>query len=78
LFRTVDALRVFDLPQVMTQGSFGTETMSILVQRFVVQTPDPGFGAGLAVLTFLLVLGVGMIFVSFLGRDVVIGTGEGR
>jgi multiple sugar transport system permease protein len=78
LFRTVDALRVFDLPQVMTQGSFGTETMSILVQRFVVQTPNPGFGAGLAVLTFLLVLGVGMVFVSFLGRDVVIGTGEGR
>jgi trehalose/maltose transport system permease protein len=78
LFRTVDALRVFDLPQVMTAGAFGTETMSILVQRFVVQTPNPGFGAGLAVLTFLLVLGIGMIFVTFLGRDVVIGTGEGR
>jgi multiple sugar transport system permease protein len=46
LFRTVDALRVYDLPQVMTQGAFGTESLSILVQRFVVQTPDPGFGAG--------------------------------
>jgi trehalose/maltose transport system permease protein len=77
LFRTVDALRVFDLPQVMTQGAFNTETLSILVQRYVVQTPDPGFGSALATLTFVLVLGVGMLFVSFLGRDVVIGE-EGR
>jgi multiple sugar transport system permease protein len=78
LFRTTQSLRVFDLPQVMTQGAFGTETLSILVQRFVVQTPDPGLGSGLAVLTFILVMGVGVVFVSFLGRDFVIGTGEAR
>lgn len=78
LFRTVDALRVFDLPTVMTQGAFGTETLSILVQRFVVQTPNPGFGSGLSTLTFLIVLGVGVIFVKFIGRDFVVGAGEGR
>lgn len=78
LFRTVDALRVFDLPQVMTQGAFGTETLSILVQRFVVQTPDPGFGSALSTLTFAIVLGVGVIFVSFLGRDLVISAEGGR
>jgi ABC-type sugar transport system permease subunit len=78
LFRTTQSLRVFDLPQVMTQGAFGTETLSILVQRFVVQTPDPGLGAALSTLTFVLVLGVGVIFVSFLGREFVIGTGEAR
>lgn len=76
LFRTVDALRVFDLPQVMTQGAFGTETLSILVQRFVVQTPDPGFGSALSTLTFAIVLGVGLIFVSMLGKDLVIGSDE--
>jgi multiple sugar transport system permease protein len=77
LFRTVDALRVFDLPQVMTQGAFGTETLSILVQRFVVQTPDPGFGAALSTLTFIIVLGVGVVFVRFLGREFVESTAGG-
>jgi multiple sugar transport system permease protein len=74
LFRTVDALRVFDLPQVMTQGAFGTESISILVQRFIVQTPDPGLGSALSTLTFAIVLGVGMIFVNLLGKDLVIGS----
>jgi multiple sugar transport system permease protein len=73
LFRTVDALRVFDLPRVMTNGSFGTETLSILVQQYVVRTPDPGFGAALAALTFILVLTIGVIFVRALGRDFVAG-----
>ena len=74
LFRTVDALRVYDLPAVMTQGAFGTESLAILVREFVVRTPNPGFGAALSTLTFILVLGVGMIFVTLLGRDLVIGT----
>jgi multiple sugar transport system permease protein len=77
LFRTVDALRVFDLPQVMTQGAFGTESLSILVQRFVVQTPDPGFGAALSALTFIIVLIVGVIFVRFLGREFIESTAGG-
>ncbi len=45
LFRTVQALRVFDLPQVMTFGQFGTETLSILVQEYVVRTVDLGLGS---------------------------------
>jgi multiple sugar transport system permease protein len=76
LFRTVDALRIYDLPAVMTRGAFGTETLSVLVQQFVVQTPDPGLGSAFSTLTFIVVLGVGIIFVSLLGRDLVIGTEE--
>ncbi|MGH8884843.1 MAG: carbohydrate ABC transporter permease [Egibacteraceae bacterium] len=72
LFRTVDSLRVFDLPKVMTNGAFGTETLSILVQRFVADTPNPGMGSTLSMLSFAVVLGVGVIFVSLLGRDLVI------
>ncbi len=75
LFRTVDALRVFDLPQVMTGGAFNTESLSILVQRFVVQTPNPGFGSALSTLTFILVLVIGVLFVRALGRDFVLSTG---
>lgn len=74
LFRTVDALRVFDLPKVMTQCRFGTETLSCIVQRFVIESPDPGFGSSLSTLTFAVVLGVGIVFVTLLGKDLVLGT----
>jgi multiple sugar transport system permease protein len=76
LFRTVEALRVYDLPQVMTGGAFNTESLSILVQQYVVRTPDPGYGAALSTLTFILILGVGMVFVSLLGKELVIGGEE--
>lgn len=78
LFRTVEALRVYDLPQVMTGGAFNTESLSILVQQYVVRTPDPGLGSALSTITFILILGVGMIFVNLLGKDLVIGEEETR
>jgi len=76
LFRTTEALRVFDLPYVMTNGQFGTTTLSILVQEFVVQAANPGYASALSTLTFAIVLGIGVIFVSMLGRDLVLGTQE--
>jgi multiple sugar transport system permease protein len=76
LFRTVDALRIYDLPAVMTNGAFGTETLSVLVQQFVVQTPDPGLGSAFSTLTFAIVLGIGIAFIAALGRDLVIGVEE--
>ncbi|QSB13721.1 sugar ABC transporter permease [Natronosporangium hydrolyticum] len=78
LFRTVDALRVYDLPQVMTRGAFDTESLSMLVQQYVVRTPNPGLGAALSTITFVLILGIGIIFVRLLGRDLVIGREEGK
>jgi ABC-type sugar transport system permease subunit len=78
LFRTVEALRVYDLPQVMTGGAFNTESLSILVQQYVVRTPDPGLGSALSTITFVIVLGVGLIFVNMLGRDLVLGKEETR
>lgn len=78
LFRTVEALRVYDLPQVMTGGAFDTESLSILVQQYVVQTPDPGLGSALSTITFILILAVGVIFVNLLGKDLVIGEEESK
>jgi multiple sugar transport system permease protein len=78
LFRTVEALRVYDLPQVMTGGAFNTESLSILVQQYVVRTPDPGLGSALSTISFIVILGVGLIFVRLLGKDLVIGEGESR
>lgn len=77
LFRTVEALRVYDLPQVMTGGAFGTESLSMAVRRYIVETPDPGLGSALSTVTFLIVLGVGIVFVSMIGKDLVSdGSGE--
>jgi multiple sugar transport system permease protein len=75
LFRTVDALRMFDLAQVMTGGAFNTEPLSMLVQRYVVQTPNPGLGSTFSTLTFIIVLIIGVLFVRALGRDFVISAG---
>lgn len=73
LFRTTDALRIYDLPAVMTRGAFGTETLSVLVQDYVITTPDPGFASTLSVLTFIVVLGMGVLLVSVLGKELVLG-----
>lgn len=78
LFRTVEALRVYDLPQVMTGGAFDTESLSILVQQYVVRTPDPGLGSAMSTITFILILAVGLIFVNLLGKDLVIGEKESK
>lgn len=78
LFRTVEALRVYDLPQVMTGGAFNTESLSILVQQYVVRTPDPGLGSALSTITFILILAIGLVFVRLLGKDLVIGEEDSK
>ena len=73
LFRTLDVLRMFDLPFIMTHGGSGdgndTTTLSILV----VQEVRTGFNsaAALSTLTFLLVFFVAFLFIKFLGANVV-------
>ncbi len=80
LFRTLDVLRMFDLPFIMTGGGAGdgndTTTLSILV----VQEIRTGFNsaAALSTLTFLLVFFVAFLFIKFLGANVVDDGGKKR
>ena len=69
LFRTLDALRMFDLPYILTQGANNTTTLSILVINQIRQ----GFNsaAALSTITFLIIFLVAVIFVRFLGANVV-------
>jgi multiple sugar transport system permease protein len=57
LFRTLDALRAFDLMFVLTGGgpAASTETLTILAYRSLFQTLQLGPGAAVAVVVFLLV-----------------------
>lgn len=78
LFRTVDAIRVYDLPEVMTGGAFGTESLSMLVKQYIVITPNPGVGSALSTVTFMLVLAVGLIFVTQIGKNIIPNEGNSK
>lgn len=68
IFRTLDALRVFDLPYVLTSGAFGTDTLSLASFRQLQQNNVLGLGSALAVITFAIVMLVSLIYIAVLGR----------
>jgi multiple sugar transport system permease protein len=77
LFRTLDVLRMYDLPAIMTGGANNTTTLSILV----VDQIREGFNSAAAISTipFLTVFLVAFIFVRFLGANAVgAATSAGR
>lgn len=61
IFRTLDALRVFDLVWIMTSGAFNTETMATMNQRNLVQFQSLGYGSTISVAIFC-VIGIFVIF----------------
>jgi multiple sugar transport system permease protein len=69
LFRTLDVLRIFDLPYILTGGANGTTTAVDPGRQ-----PDPqGFNsaAALSTITFLFIFLVAFLFVKVLGANVV-------
>lgn len=71
LFRLLDALRMYDLPAIMTNGANGTTTLSILVVRSTLSQLKPGYGGALATLTFLFIFVTAYLFVRVLGVNAV-------
>jgi trehalose/maltose transport system permease protein len=61
IFRTLDALRVFDLVWISTSGAFGTETMATMNQRNLIQFQQLGYGSTISVAIFVVIA----IFVVF-------------
>ncbi len=75
LFRTLDTLRMFDLPYGMIGGGkYHVETVSIFSYLEATQTRY-GPAAAYAILLFLYVLLVAFVFVKVLGADVIGDTG---
>ena len=70
IFRTLDALRIFDLPYVLTKGANGTETLSLLAQKELVVNRNTGLGSALAVLTFITVMTVSFLYIRFIGGNI--------
>jgi multiple sugar transport system permease protein len=71
LFRTLDALRAFDLMFVLTGGGPAgmTETLTVYAYRSLFQTLRLGFGAAIGVVVFALVMLVAAAYLSVLRRQ---------
>ncbi len=69
IFRTLDALRIFDLPFVLTKGAHGTTTLSIISYETFSTNRILGLGSALAILTFLIVMFVSFVYIRFVGGN---------
>jgi multiple sugar transport system permease protein len=70
IFRTLDALRIFDLPFVLTRGAFDTNTLSLISYQTFQQDRILGLGAAMAVLTFLIVMAVSFLYIRLVGGNI--------
>ena len=68
LFRTLDALRAFDIMFVLTGGGPAgtTETLTVYAYRALFQTLQLGFGSAVSVVVFLLVMAVAWAYLRLL------------
>nr|WP_245185505.1 sugar ABC transporter permease [Falsiroseomonas frigidaquae] len=76
IFRTLDALRVFDLMYVLTGNSRATASMSVYARQQLVDFQDVGYGSAAATGLFLVIAVVTALFITF-GR-VRLGAEPGR
>ncbi|WP_413249007.1 carbohydrate ABC transporter permease [Sinomonas flava] len=70
IFRTLDALRIFDLPFVLTHGANGTQSMSMLAYSQLNENRLVGQGSALSILTFLTVMIVSAVYIRFGGGNI--------
>jgi multiple sugar transport system permease protein len=73
LFRTLDAFRIFDLIYVLTGGgpANSTETITIYAYKTMFAQMDFGRGSALSVVVFLCVAIISILFVRWLGTDLI-------
>ena len=71
LFRTLDALRAFDIMFVLTGGGPAgmTETLTVYAYRSLFQTLRLGFGSALGVIVFVIVMAVAAAYLLVLRRQ---------
>jgi multiple sugar transport system permease protein len=70
IFRTLDALRIFDLPFVLTKGAQGTSTLSLIAYQELQTNQIIGLGSALSVMTFVIVMAVSLLYIRFVGGNI--------
>jgi multiple sugar transport system permease protein len=68
IFRTITALQTFDIPTMMTGGGPGTSTttLAMYIHQNTVSFLDLGYGSALAVMMFVLSMGVTALYLRML------------
>ncbi|QTA37781.1 sugar ABC transporter permease [Thermosipho ferrireducens] len=70
IFRTLDALRVFDVVYVMTRGSVGTETLSVYNRHVLMDraftSASFGYGSAISVAIFVIISVFAIIYIKSL------------
>jgi trehalose/maltose transport system permease protein len=70
IFRTLDALRIFDLPFVLTRGANDTTTLSLIAHQELTTNRLIGLGSAMSVLTFVIVMAVSFIYIRTVGGNI--------
>jgi multiple sugar transport system permease protein len=69
LFRTLDAFRIFDTIYIFNQGAQGTESLSILNYKTLLDQLNLGLGSAVSVLLFVLVAMIAFVFIKGFGAS---------
>jgi len=69
LFRTLDAFRVFDNIYILTQGSNGTGSVSMLGYDNLFKAFNLGIGSAISVLIFIAVAVIALAFIKLFGAS---------
>ncbi|MEM7343842.1 MAG: sugar ABC transporter permease, partial [Chloroflexota bacterium] len=64
IFRTMDALRIFDAIKVMTNGGSGTEVMSTYAHRNLFDFQKLGYGSAISVVIFIIIAVFVVVYVT--------------
>lgn len=64
IFRTLDAVRIFDLVYVLSSGNNEIATMSVYARRFLVDYADVGYGSAAATVLLFFVAFLSVLYIS--------------
>lgn len=76
IFRSLDALRIFDLVYIMTSNSRDTATMSVYARENMIDFQDLGYGSAVSVLIFAFIALFTVIYVSSSKMNLMGGSSE--
>jgi trehalose/maltose transport system permease protein len=64
IFRSLDALRIFDLPYVLTGNSRYTASMAVYARQQLVDFQDVGYGSAASTFLFLVVAAFTVVYLT--------------
>jgi multiple sugar transport system permease protein len=67
LFRTLDEFRIFDVIFIFNQGAQGTESISILNYKVLLDQLNLGLGSAVSVLLFVFVALIAFVYIKGFG-----------